>query len=263
MKTAIAIVSILAFILIGMLFYQYDQLAFQISQSPSFRIGNPDQMPVKPSKISLVKNDSVQFSLFEFTSDSGSKPIVILPGIGLYMSDWFAFSKQIADSGFHVFTLPLEFSETNQIRYSWGKQDAKNLQYLIDSLIHESSVKIIAFDFGSIALDQFKTGKNVSYILINPKSNRSGYVGLLVDLSFGFSIDSKNKKVWEKISELNQIPDQIKIDGSKISHVYFNPNIAISEPYLHISHSNLISNWEYGTFNSNELKSLFSEKRLY
>lgn len=253
MRFAIFIVSFLAIALIGILFYQYDQLAFQIAQSPSFKIGNPEQMPVQPTKISKMKSDSLDFSLYEFYADSLSKPLILIPGIGFYMSDWFKLSKQFADSGYHVFTFPLEFSESNQLNYSWGKCDKKNLELLVDSVVKSENYLLIAFDFGTISLDRFQPDKNAEIILINPKNLRSEYVGMLVDLSFGFSIDSKNKSVWKEIGKKNSLGDSIFFDLSKISHAYFNPNITISDVFLTVSHSNLNSNWEYGKINFDDL----------
>jgi len=260
MRFAIFIVSFLAVALIGILFYQYDQLAFQIAQSPSFRIGNPEEMPVQPTKKSAIKSDSLSFSLFEFYSDSLSKPLILVPGIGFYMSDWFAYSKQLADLGYHVYTFPLEFSESNQLNYSWGKRDRKNLEFVIDSVIKSENFTLIAFDFGAISLDHFRSFKNAEIILVNPKYMRSDYVGMLVDLSFGFSIDSKNKSVWKDISRINTLNDTIDFDFQKITHAYFNPNIAISSVFLTVPHTNLNSNWEYGKFNFDDLKSIDLKK---
>ncbi len=260
MRFAIFIVSFLAIALIGILFYQYDQLAFQIAQSPSFKIGNPEQMPVQPTRISKIKSDSLNFSLYEFYADSLSKPLILIPGIGFYMSDWFKLSKQYADSGYHVYTFPLEFSESNQLNYSWGKQDKKNLELLIDSVVKSENYTIIAFDFGAISLDHFQSKRSAEIILVNPKYLRSDYVGMLVDLSFGFSINSKNKSVWEKIGKINSLNDSIIYDFPKISHTYFNPNIAISNVFLTVPHTNLNSNWEYGKISFDDLKLIELEK---
>ena len=83
---------------------------------------------------------------------------------------------------------------------------------------------------------------------------RSDYVGMLVDLSFGFSIDSKNKSVWNEISRNNALNDTIEFNFQKITHAYFNPNIAISSVFLTVPHTNLNSNWEYGKLNLDDLK---------
>ena len=251
MRIAILVVTVLSIILVTVLFNQYEGLIRQVAKHPSFTFSSTETLNIKPSKTdTLFLKDSV-IPVYHFGSDSLTTKMILLPGLGFYLDDWFSLCEKLSTNGIHVITFPMEFSNTHH-DYSWGVADRTVLTMMLDSLQNTDSLTITAFDFGTLSLDNLSVRPSTKINLINPRLTRSEFLSQLADLSFGFSLTAPIKNIMDEFSSRMMFQDTISFQISQKTHFFFNPNIIIAEKFLNSNRTVFSDNWEYGKINVNE-----------
>lgn len=251
MRIAILAVTVLSIILVTVLLNQYEGLIRQVAKHPSFTFSSTEALQIKPSKTDSIRFENSSVPVYHFGSENLTKKMIVLPGLGFYLDDWFSLCETISKSGTHVMTFPMEFSNTSR-EYSWGVTDRAVLSMMLDSLKSTDSLTITAFDFGTLSLDKLTVRPSVKINFINPRLTRSELLTQLADLSFGFSLTSPIKNIMNEFSSRMKITDSISFQINPDSRFFFNPNITIAEEFLNSEHTNLSDNWEYGKINVNE-----------
>lgn len=259
MRIAILIVTLLSIVLIAVLFNQYEGLIRQVAKHPSFTFGQIEQVSIKPTFTDSVFTDGYKLPVYHFGSDDLTKKMIVLPGLGFYLDDWFSVCESFRNEGYHVITFPMEFSNTSK-EYTWGVTDGKLLAILLDSLKLHENVTITAFDFAVLALDKLTVRPETQINFINPRSTRSDYLSQLADLSFGFSLSNAVSNIVSDLSARMTVTDSLSIKIDSNDRFFFNPNITVSPEFLKFNHKNFSENWEYGKINHEEIVSVILKK---
>lgn len=246
MRLAILIVTLVAFVLLYVLYQQAEGFTEQLSQSPSFHLGDPMKMPKKPTNIKThFISESDSFQTYHFSGKDSLHLLYLFPGLGWYMSDWFEIASGLSDEGYYVISIPLEFMENGAKRmFSWGRRDGQKITILQQQL--PSPHSIIIPDLAQIAVENINFSGSTHFFFINPKQTRSDYLHLLMKEGLGFSSDHIINRVFTNISKKYNVSDTLHISDNQYVKLYFNQNVIIPNSLLKRTIFKIETDWTYG-----------------
>lgn len=259
MRLATIIVSLLAVVLLTVLYFQYEGLLRQVAKHPSFSFSNIEHVSIKPTAIDSIKIEATAIPIYHFGDTSLTHIQIVLPGLGFYLDDWFLLCDSLSKTKAHVITFPMEFSFPSRT-YSWGVFDQTVLERLLDKMAINDSITLTIFDLSVTVLDHFTPKRQIHYNLVNPRITRSTYLQHLSDLSFGFSFEKPIKHIINDLSTDFAMSDTITFTSKSQFYFYFNPNITIDAEFLNLQRTNLTTDWEYGKLDVADIVSHLTKK---